>query len=76
MSGFSFSFLIESPNPYPTRMKNLRDFQMPLVPPGSKTEAKFLDFLGVEFGVMGALAISDASIAISTPFEESFLTGG
>lgn len=42
---------------------------MPLVPPGSKTEANFLYFLGVELGVMGALAIFDASIAISTPFE-------
>ena len=57
-------------------MKNLRDLKMPLVPLGSKTEAKFLDFLGVEFEVMGALAISNTSIVIYTPFEESFLTGG
>ena len=56
-------------------MKNLRDLKMPLVPSGSKTKAKFLDFLGVEFKVMSALVISNASIAIYTPFEESFLIG-
>ena len=56
-------------------MKNLRDLKMPLVPSGSKTKAKFLDFLGVEFKVMSALAISNPSIAIYTPFEESFLIG-